>query len=100
MMKRMIFTFVVALAAASTAGASCREVGTQVHCTLGSSDLVLGTQTADEPAFGGLPVFPLQGGGEPVDRRPAFSPPFRVELQNVGIDPRLCWRFGDETYCH
>ena len=100
MMKPMIVTFVIALATASTARASCRELGTQVHCTLGAGDLVLGTQTASEPAVGALPLFALQGTSEPVDRRPAFSPPFRVELQNVGADPGLCWRFGDETYCH
>jgi hypothetical protein len=35
-----------------------------------------------------------------LDERPVTNWPLRLELQNVGTDPGLCWKFGDETYCH
>jgi hypothetical protein len=83
------------------ARAACHPFGTQVHCALGRGDLVIGTQTAAEPRHAGMPGSLFLGGGSgPIGRRRADGAPFRLELQNVGTDPGLCWRFGDETYCH
>ena len=96
-MKRMLGTLVVLglVGASPGAWASCRSSGTQLDCTLGGRQVLIGTQTAAEPNHG--PALPLQGGNL-FDDRPAGS--WRLEVQNVGTDPGLCWRFGEETYCH
>jgi len=102
-MKRILCTLVALglVGAAPCARASCRWFGTQLECELGGRQLLIGTQTAAEPSHvGGLPALPLHGGDSLFDERPLVSWPLRLELQNVGTDPGLCWRFGDETYCH
>ncbi len=102
-MKRLICTLVaVGLVGASPrVWASCRAFGSQLHCTLGRAHLLIGTQVAVEPRPVGTPprLF-LRGADGLFDEHPVISWPVRVELQNVGTDPGLCWRFGDETYCH
>jgi hypothetical protein len=102
-MKRILCALVaLGLACASpSAWASCRSSGTQLDCTLGRGQVLIGTQTAAEPSRGRrVPALPLQGSDTLFDDRPATSWPLRLELQNVGTDPGLCWRFGEETYCH
>jgi len=101
-MKRILCALVaVGLVCASpSAWASCRSSGTQLDCTLGSGQVLVGTQTAAAPGHGRMPALPLQAGDGLFDERPAGSWPLRLELQNVGTDPGLCWRFGEETYCH
>ena len=102
-MKRLICTLVaVGLVGASPrVWASCRAFGSQLHCTLGRAHLLIGTQVAAEPSHvGALPALPVHGGGGLFDEPPVTSWPLRLELQSVGTDPGLCWRFGDETYCH
>jgi len=102
-MKRLLCALVAfgLVGAAPRAWASCHRFGTQLHCTLGSRQLSIGTQVAAEPSrVGTLRTLPLHGGEGLFDEQPVVSWPFRLELQNVGTDPGLCWRSGDETYCH
>lgn len=93
---------VLALVAVSpSARASCRWLGTQVDCTLGSHQLLIGTQVAAESSHAGATrALPLNGGDGLFDDRAASNSPILLELQNIGKDPGLCWRFGNETYCH
>ena len=89
----------VLLGAATEAPAACRWFGTQLECDLGGSQLLIGTQAAPAPAYSSaLRPQPLQGGD--VDDRPLPRWPLRLELQNVGVDPSLCRRIGNETYCY
>ena len=101
-MKRLLYTIVaIGLVGASSASASCRLLGTQLDCTLGSRELVIGTQAASEPSYAGeLPALSLHGSDSLFDEHAAIGAPLRLELQNFGTDPGLCWRFGDEIYCH
>ena len=87
------------LGAATRAPAACLRFGTQLECDVGGSQLLIGTQAAAAPAYAGaLRPQLLQGGA--VDDRPLPRWPFRIELQNVGVDPSLCRRIGNETYCY
>ena len=102
-MKRFLFTLVALglIGASPCAWASCRWFGTQLECDLGARQVAVGTQTAAEPSS--VRAFRpqrLDGGGGLFDERPVTNWPLRLELQNVGTDPGLCWKFGDETYCH
>ena len=103
-MKRFLFT-VVALGLAgisAPAWASCRWFGTQMDCELGNGQLLIGTQAEAEPshAAAAFRAQSLLGGDGLFEERPTADRPLRLELQNVGTDAALCWRFGDETYCH
>ncbi len=103
-MKRFLCTLVALglLGASPRAWASCRWFGTQLECEFGGRQLSIGTQTAAEPSYvGALRAQPLDGGDALFDERlPVTSWPLRLEFQNVGTDPGLCWKFGNETYCH
>jgi hypothetical protein len=102
-MKRFAFTFVALglVGVSPPAWGSCRWFGTQLECALAGRELLIGTQAAAEPSYvGAFRAQPLLGGGGLVEDRPVTSPPLRLELQNFGTDPGLCWRFGDEIYCH
>jgi len=101
-MKRLLFGLVVLglVGASPRAWASCRPFGTQLHCTLGGGEMVIGTQTTADDRLGALPALPLHGGDGLFDAHPVIGWPLRVELQNVGSEPALCRRFGDETYCY
>ena len=87
------------LALSTSAPAACRPFGTQIECDLGRSELTIGTQRAPAPAH--ARAFQPQSlqAGELLDDRPA-SRPFRFELQNIGSDPSLCRKIGNETYCY
>ena len=89
------------LSAATNAPAACQWFGTQLVCALGGSELSMGTQTAVEPiyatafqplAFNVSPGLPNNG--------TLLGWPFRVEIQNIGADPGLCRKVGNETYCY
>ena len=88
------------LATATPSSAGCRWFGTQLECALGGSQVLIGTQTEDEPAY--LRPFPqegLHGGGALLPDRVAPDRPFQIELQNVGPDPyRLRREIGGEAY--
>ena len=55
---------------------------------------------ASEPSYvGTVRAQPFSGGTDLLDEN-RVAGPLRLELQNVGTDAGLCWKFGDETYCH
>jgi hypothetical protein len=87
------------LSAATNAPASCRWFGTQVVCGLGGSQLSIGTQTAVEPTYAAA-VRPLPFNGSPalLDNGMRLGGPFRLELQNIRVDPSLCRKIGNEAF--
>ena len=86
------------LAAAPRVSAACRSVGTQLDCDMGSSRVVIGTQTEQHPTRA-FPMLSFQGDGEGADQA-ASAHRFTIELQNFGGDPTLCRKIGNETYCY
>jgi len=89
------------LSAATNAPASCRWFGTQVVCALGGSQLSIGTQTAVEPTYAtAVPPLPFNGSPRLLDNGTPLGQPFRLELQNIGVEPDLCRKIGDEAYCY
>lgn len=91
------------LSAATNAPAACRWFGTQVLCTLGGSQLSIGTQTAVEPTFApAVRPLPFNGSPGPLDNGTPLGGPFRFELQNIdsGVEPDLCRKIGNEAYCY
>src|SRR5438552_17975528 len=95
----LVLMALVLLGAATRAPAACRQFGTQLECDLSGSQLLIGTQAAAAPTYAGAPQPQLLQGGD-LDFRPVPRWPFRPELQNVGVDPSLCRRIGNETYCY
>ncbi len=87
------------LAAATPSSAGCRWFGTQLECALGGSQVLIGTQTRDEPAYV-RPLRPegLSGGGGLLPDRVAPDRPFRLDLQNVRPDPGLSRKIGSEAF--
>jgi hypothetical protein len=83
------------------ARAGCEWYGTQLDCAIAGRRVVIGTQAADEPRYTTLPFDPqpFQGNARLLDDRPR-SEPSRIEIQDIGRDPSLCRRIGDETYCY
>ena len=88
------------LAGPVRADAACLWYGTQLDCQLGDGRLVLGSQTGD-PTRGitSLRPQPLQGGGGLLARRPSPAA-IGLSVQDIGTDPSLCRRIGNETYCY
>ncbi len=103
-MTRFLFTLLMAVGlfgAAPQASAACRWFGTQLECDLSGGQLVLGTQTAAEPAYARtLQPQGLQGSDALLGDRVVPEFPLRLELQSIGRDPGLCRMFGNETYCY
>ena len=95
----LVLMALVLLGAATRAPAACRRFGTQLECDLGGSQLLIGTQAAPAPAYGSSLRPQLLQGGD-LDDRPTPRWPLRLDLQNVGVDPSLCRRIGNETYCY
>ena len=95
----LVLMALVLLGTATEAPAACRRFGTQLECALGGSQLLIGTQAEAAPAYAGAPRPQLLQGGD-LDFRPRPRWPFRLELQNVGVDPSLCRKIGNETYCY
>lgn len=97
-----VVTVLGVVIAGGPASATCRWFGTQIECKLGASQLVIGTQTAAEPSYTrSFRPRPFHGGsGLPGDHGAAPAPPLRIELQDVAVDPSLCRRIGNETYCY
>ncbi len=102
-MTRLVPALIVLglLSAATQSSAACRWFGTQLECELGGSQLSFGTQAADEPAYArAFRPQPFHGNVGVLDGRVASGWPLRLEIQDVGTDPRLCRKLGNETYCH
>jgi hypothetical protein len=104
MLRRLAIFIVAGLARRRVVGP--REVrdlpGRSSRCGLGTGEVVIGTQVADEPRHADTSIrfHSLQGTARPfVDRaRPAERG--RIELQDIGTDPSLCRRIGNESYCY
>ena len=95
----LVLMALVLLGTATEAPAACRWFGTQLECDLGGRQLLIGTQAAPAPAYArSLRPQLLQGGD--LDDRPPPRWPLRLEFQNVGVDPSLCRKIGNETYCY
>ena len=95
----LVLMALVLLGTATEAPAACRWFGTQVECDLGGSQLLIGTQATPAPAYARSLRPQLLQGGDPDDRPPSRWP-LRLEFQNVGVDPSLCRKIGNETYCY
>jgi hypothetical protein len=81
--------------------AVCRPFGTQVECEGRMSRLVLGTQTSRAPTYArSLRPQAFQGSWRLGDGRAALERPLQLDLQDIGTDPNLCRRIGNETYCY
>jgi hypothetical protein len=78
--------------------AACRPLGSQLECTGGEAQLVIGTQLFEPVDVGGWRPPSFQRAVRFPDDRPTALP-FRVELQNFGAPPD-CQKVGNETYCH
>ena len=88
------------LGVATRAPAACRWFGTQLDCHLGGRQVLIGTQTAADPAdVAGVRPQSFSGGGL-LGGRAVPDWPLRIEIQNVGTDPALCRKWGNETYCY
>src|SRR5438034_7608606 len=90
------------LAAATPSSAACRWFGTQLQCDLGGNQVLIGTQQVAEPAYAGaLRAQPLLQSGELLDARALPEGPLlRLDLQNIGVYPGFCQKWGNETYCY
>jgi hypothetical protein len=83
------------------APAACRWFGSQLECDVGGSQLLIGTQGQPTPRCAGpLRLQPLQGCDGLPENGGTPESPFRLELQNIGTDPSLCRKLGNETYCY
>src|SRR5262245_18433313 len=100
-MNRFVLTMVAVLAAAPHASTAYRRFGTQLQCNVGSSRVLIGTQTAEEPRPArALPIYPFHGGRGFGDEAVASRSPFEIPLQNFAADPALYRKIGNETYCY
>ena len=88
------------LAIAPHVSAMCRPFGTQLECDVGSNRVVIGTQAAAQPTCASsLSVLSLAG-DVCFPNEPAPPREFGIQLQDVGTDPQLCRKIGNETYCY
>jgi hypothetical protein len=101
-MPRLPILIVAGLIGASSAHARCGIFGTQLECGLGAGEVVMGTQIADEPRHADTPVryHSLQGSARPFMERLRLADRVRIEVQDIGTDPSLCRRIGNEGYCY
>jgi hypothetical protein len=98
------FAYLVAFAgliAASPVHAACSRFGTQLECWLGSRDVVVGTQVAAEPDHAGsFRPQAFHGEGRLLEDPTLPAPGVGIALQDIGADPTLCRRIGNEDYCY
>ena len=90
------------IAATPAAAAPCEWFGTRLDCPFASTDVVIGTQTSEDPRrTSSFVPFSFQGGGgDWVKADTSSAGRWRVEVQDIGKDPRLCRRIGGERYCY
>lgn len=100
MTRSTVLMILGVLAAAPPASAACRSFGTQLECDVGSSRVLIGTQTAGQPSRArSLPILSLYGdAGFGDDAAPPRG--LQIQLQDFGTDPQLCRKIGNETYCY
>ena len=88
------------LACAPSVWAVCRPFGTQLECDVGSNRVVIGTQRAAQPTCARSFAVLSFGGDVCLQNDPVPPETPRIQLQNVGTDPQLCRKIGNETYCY
>jgi hypothetical protein len=100
--KVPVLIMVCVLAAASRASAGCLWFGTQLDCDLAASQVVIGTQAADEPTVSrSFWPRPFHGTDRRLDDRAASALPFALELQDIDADPSpFCRNIGNEADCY
>ena len=101
MYRRLWLLIILGAFLPAGARAGCERFGTQLDCAIAGRPVVIGTQAADDPRYATSPFDPqpFQGNARLLDDRPR-SEPLRIEIQDIGRDPSLCRRIGDETYCY
>ena len=101
MTRLPVLIIAVVLTATPRESGACRWFGTQLECNVGGSRVVIGTQAAAGRSYArSFPAHSFRAeDGFPVDH-PPLRQPFAIELQDVGADPGLCRKIGNETYCH
>ena len=78
--KVPVLIMVCVLAAASHAAAACLWLGTQLDCDLAASQVVIGTQAADEPTVSrSFWPRPFHGTDRRLDDRAAPALPFALD---------------------
>src|SRR6185295_18080577 len=100
-MARLPVLIMVALVVAMPRpSAACRRAGTQLECDVAGRRVVVGRQVAEQTPQR-FPTLSFHGGNGafPDDDAPAGRRS-GIELQNVGVDPTLCRKIGNETYCY
>jgi hypothetical protein len=96
-----VLIMVGVLAVAAHASAACRWFGTQVECGVGASRVLIGTQAAEVPTYArSFPIHSFHGDSGLREDRAAPWRRFEIDLQDVGADPSLCRKIGNETYCY
>jgi hypothetical protein len=96
-----VLIMVGVLAVAAHASAACGWFGTQVECGVGASRVLIGTQAAKVPTYArSFPIHSFQGDNGLREDRAAPSRRFEIDVQDVGADPSLCRKIGNETYCY
>jgi|SRR5579862_39791 len=80
--------------------AACRPFGTQLECDVGSKRVVIGTQAEAQPTCARSFSVLSFAGDVCAPNEPATPHELRIQLQDVGTDPQLCRKIGNETYCY
>ena len=95
-----VLVMAAVLAIAPRVSAACRSFGTQLECDVGSKRVVIGTQARPQPTCApSLSVLSFAG-DVCLPTEPAPPHELRIQLQDVGTDPPLCRKIGNETYCY
>ena len=88
------------LSFASHASAACQWFGSQLECDAGMSRLRIGTQVSEPVYATRFRPRAFLGTGRLLGDPTPPARTLRLDLQNVGAQPDLCHRLGNETYCY
>ena len=94
-----VLVMAAGLAIAPRVSAACRQFGTQLECDVGSNRVVIGTQAEPPTCRTSFSVLSFAG-DVCLPNEPAPPHEFGIQLQDVGTDPQLCRKIGNETYCY
>jgi hypothetical protein len=99
-MRFLLALMALGLLCVAPQASACQWFGTQLECDLGGRQLLIGTQAVAAPAYAGaFRPQRLQGNDGLLDRG-VHTSPLRLDVQNVGGNPGLCHKFGNEIYCY
>ena len=95
-----VIVMAAVLAIAPRVSAACLPFGTQLECDVGPNRVVGGTQAAAQPTCApSFSVFSLAG-DVCFANEPAPPHELSIQVQDIGTDPQLCRKIGNETYCY